>query len=177
MAAEHFARLEAFAGIVRELDAAGIGSIDTGRMLDGGEGFVVDENRLAIAAAGGRAGNGEIVEVDVKQKNVLVGVVDDFNPFAAGGALEFHVQGHADGVGRGGELEFGLLGVKAAGAFDGEIVHPLERRGEMVGRGGEINFQFMAAGKFEAVPGEFVVKPIAAQDAVRPIKVPGQLFV
>ncbi len=91
--------------------------------------------------------------------------------------LEFHVQGHADGVGRGGELEFGLLGVKAAGAFDGEIVHPLERRGEMVGRGGEVYFQFMAAGNFIAVPGEFVVKGIAAQDAVRPIKGPGQLFV
>jgi len=66
-------------------------------MFNGGERLTLDEQRFAVAAAGGCARCCEIVQINVKKKNIVVGEVGHINPFAAGVAVELHMQGHADG--------------------------------------------------------------------------------
>src|ERR1051325_1804171 len=66
VAAKGRARREPLSRIVQELDSVLAGLIYARRMLDSREGLVLQEDRLALAAAGCAAVRGEIIQLDIE---------------------------------------------------------------------------------------------------------------
>jgi hypothetical protein len=64
-------------------------------MFHSGENIVCNEHRLALSTAGGGTVANEIIQIDVQQEQVLISVILDLDPFAAGGALKVDVQAYA----------------------------------------------------------------------------------
>ena len=92
-AAEGRARRQPPPREVREPNAALVGLVHAGGVLDGREHFALKKDRLPLAAARSRAIGGEIVQLHVEQQQVVAGLVGHLHPFAARGAVQLDMQG------------------------------------------------------------------------------------
>ena len=145
-------------------------------MLDRGKGFVFQKNRLPLSTARSGAIGRQVVEFHVEQQQFFAGLIGHLNPFAAGGTVELDV-----------EVAAIPKSSCAAGRRVLRAAHRLDQRprnrspGEKVGPpgqvGGEVERKLLVAGQGEAVAGELVIQARAAEVAVAPIQVPGELVV
>ena len=86
-----------------------LGLVHAGGMLDGREHFVLEEDRLPLPAARGRAIGGEIVQLHVEQQQFVAGLVGHLDPFAAGRAVELDVKADAKRQRRAAQVEDGVV--------------------------------------------------------------------